>query len=35
MRPDTARRYAADAGYAGFEILSIEDKFWRFYLLTA
>jgi 2-polyprenyl-3-methyl-5-hydroxy-6-metoxy-1,4-benzoquinol methylase len=34
MRPDTVRRYAADAGFAGFEIQPIEDKFWRFYLLT-
>lgn len=34
MRPDTVRRYAADAGFARVEILSIEDKFWRFYLLT-
>jgi 2-polyprenyl-3-methyl-5-hydroxy-6-metoxy-1,4-benzoquinol methylase len=35
MRPETVRRYAADAGFAGFEIQPIEDKFWRFYLLTA
>lgn len=35
MRPDTARRYASDAGFTGFEILPIEDKFWRFYLLAA
>ena len=34
MRPDTAQRYAVEAGYAGFEILPIDDKFWRFYLLT-
>jgi tRNA A58 N-methylase Trm61 len=34
MRPDTVRRYAGEAGFAGFEILSIEDRFWRFYLLT-
>lgn len=34
MRPETARRYAADAGFTGFEIQPIEDKFWRFYLLT-
>jgi SAM-dependent methyltransferase len=34
MRPDTVRRYAAQAGFAGFEILPIEDRFWRFYLLT-
>jgi 2-polyprenyl-3-methyl-5-hydroxy-6-metoxy-1,4-benzoquinol methylase len=35
MRPETVRRYAAHAGFAGFEIQPIEDKFWRFYLLTA
>jgi hypothetical protein len=35
MRPDTVRRYAADAGFAGCEIQPIENRFWRFYLLTA
>jgi SAM-dependent methyltransferase len=35
MRPDTMRPYVAAAGFGGFEILPIEDKFWRFYLLTA
>jgi SAM-dependent methyltransferase len=34
MRPDTVRRYASEAGFARVEILPIEDKFWRFYLLT-
>jgi SAM-dependent methyltransferase len=34
MRPDTVRRYAAEAGFSRVEILPIEDKFWRFYLLT-
>jgi 2-polyprenyl-3-methyl-5-hydroxy-6-metoxy-1,4-benzoquinol methylase len=34
MRPDTVRRYAADAGFARVEIVPIEDKHWRFYLLT-
>lgn len=34
MRPSTVRRYAEDAGFAGFEILPIDDRFWRFYLLT-
>jgi hypothetical protein len=34
MRPATVERYAAAAGFAGFEILPIDDKFWRFYLLT-
>lgn len=33
MRPETVRRYAAAAGFMGFEILSIVDRFWRFYLL--
>jgi SAM-dependent methyltransferase len=35
MRPETVRRYAEEAGFTGFEILPIDDKFWRFYLLTA
>lgn len=34
MRPHTVRRYAAEAGFGRVEILPIEDKFWRFYLLT-
>ncbi len=34
MRPDTVRRYVAQAAFTQFEILPIEDKFWRFYLLT-
>ena len=34
MRPHTVRRYAAQAGFMQVEILPIEDKFWRFYLLT-
>jgi SAM-dependent methyltransferase len=34
MRPDTVRRYAAEAGFERVEIVPIEDKFWRFYLLT-
>jgi SAM-dependent methyltransferase len=34
MRSDTLRRYAEQAGFAGVEILPIEDRFWRFYLLT-
>jgi cyclopropane fatty-acyl-phospholipid synthase-like methyltransferase len=33
MRPETVQRYAADAGFAGFEILPIDDRQWRFYLL--
>jgi SAM-dependent methyltransferase len=34
MRPDTVRRYATEPGFARVEILPIENKFWRFYLLT-
>lgn len=34
MRPDTLRGYARAAGFAGAEVLPIEDfGFWRFYLL--
>ncbi len=33
MRPETLRRYAADAGYTSFEILPIENDFFRFYRL--
>ena len=33
MRPETVRRYAIEAGFAVCEILPIEDRFWRFYLL--
>jgi 2-polyprenyl-3-methyl-5-hydroxy-6-metoxy-1,4-benzoquinol methylase len=31
MRPATLRRYAEDAGFTRFEILPIENDFWRFY----
>jgi ubiquinone/menaquinone biosynthesis C-methylase UbiE len=34
MRPHTVRRYASQAGFRRVEILPIEDRFWRFYLLT-
>jgi SAM-dependent methyltransferase len=35
MRPDTLRGYAQEAGFAGLEILPIEDfSFFRFYSLT-
>jgi SAM-dependent methyltransferase len=34
IRPQIVRRYATEAGFASCEILPIEDKFWRFYLLT-
>ena len=33
MRPSTLRRYAAEAGFAGVEVLPIEHEFWRFYRL--
>ncbi|HEX6587013.1 MAG TPA: class I SAM-dependent methyltransferase [Solirubrobacterales bacterium] len=33
MRPDTLRQYAEGAGFAHFEILPIENDFWRFYRL--
>jgi 2-polyprenyl-3-methyl-5-hydroxy-6-metoxy-1,4-benzoquinol methylase len=33
IRPSTVRRYAAEAGFSSCEILSIENDFWRFYLL--
>jgi protein-L-isoaspartate O-methyltransferase len=34
MRPDTVRRYSTEAGFTRCKTLPIEDKFWRFYLLT-
>jgi 2-polyprenyl-3-methyl-5-hydroxy-6-metoxy-1,4-benzoquinol methylase len=34
MRADTVRRYAEEAGFGGFEILAIENDFYRFYRLT-
>ncbi|HEV8419968.1 MAG TPA: methyltransferase domain-containing protein [Actinomycetota bacterium] len=33
MRPDTLRRYALEAGFGHVEVLPIEDRQWRFYLL--
>jgi SAM-dependent methyltransferase len=35
MRPDTLRRYAAEAGFGTVEILPIENDFFRFYRLRA
>ena len=35
MRPDTLREYAEAAGFTHFEILPIENDFWRFYRLEA
>jgi len=34
MRPDTVRRFAAEAGFSSVEILPIEHPFFRFYRLT-
>jgi 2-polyprenyl-3-methyl-5-hydroxy-6-metoxy-1,4-benzoquinol methylase len=34
MRADTVRRYAEEAGFTGFEVLPIENDFYRFYRLT-
>jgi len=33
MRADTLRKYAAAAGFTQFEVLPIENDFWRFYRL--
>ena len=34
MRADTVRRYALEAGFGGFEVLAIENDFYRFYRLV-
>jgi 2-polyprenyl-3-methyl-5-hydroxy-6-metoxy-1,4-benzoquinol methylase len=34
MRPDTLRRYAAEAGFTDVRVLPIEHDFWRFYQLS-
>lgn len=34
MRPDTLRRYAADAGFTTTKVLPIDNDFFRFYLLV-
>jgi SAM-dependent methyltransferase len=34
MREGTVRMYAKQAGFAGFEVLPIENDFWRFYRLS-
>ena len=34
MRPETVRRYAEEAGFAGFEVLPIENDLYRFYRLS-
>jgi ubiquinone/menaquinone biosynthesis C-methylase UbiE len=33
MRPATLRRYAQEAGFAGVEVLPIDNPIWRFYRL--
>ena len=34
MRPATVQRYAKEAGFAEFEVLSIENDYWRFYRMA-
>ncbi|MGH9155212.1 MAG: class I SAM-dependent methyltransferase [Acidimicrobiales bacterium] len=34
IRPDTVRRYAAEAGFGRVDVLPIEHDFWRFYRLV-
>ncbi len=34
MRESTVQRYAEEAGFTGFEVLPIENDFWRFYRLS-
>jgi SAM-dependent methyltransferase len=34
MRTETVNGYAEDAGFSSFEVLPIENDFWRFYRLT-
>jgi hypothetical protein len=34
MRESTVQRYAGEAGFTGFEVLPIENDFWRFYRLS-
>ncbi len=33
MRAETVRRYAEQAGFGGFDVLPIENDFYRFYRL--
>jgi hypothetical protein len=35
MRADTLKQYAAEAGFRSFEILPIDNFFFRFYRLNA
>ena len=34
MRPSTVRAYALEAGFSGFEVLPVDNDFYRFYRLT-
>jgi len=34
MREGTVRAYAQEAGFTEFEVLPIENDFWRFYRLS-
>ena len=34
MRADTVRAYGEQAGFSGFEVLPIDNDFYRFYRLT-
>jgi hypothetical protein len=34
MRSPTVRRYAEEAGFGRFEVLPIENDFWRFYRMS-
>jgi hypothetical protein len=35
MRAGTVKRYAEEAGFASFEVLPIENDFYRFYRLVS
>jgi hypothetical protein len=34
LRPDTVRDWAGQAGFAGYQVLPVDNVFWRFYQLT-
>ena len=34
LRPDTVRGWAGQAGFAGYQVLPVDNVFWRFYQLT-
>ena len=35
MRADTVRRYGEEAGFGSFEVLPVENDFYRFYRLRS